>query len=78
MSPCPRGQEIYNLSRIFLGYYYNILNLSELCLGVEKKIIKEIMHFHYMYMTYSTRTPAPGVMKFTILVDPSLVITAMN
>ena len=35
------------------------------------------MHFHYM--TYirprpSTRTPAPGVMKFSILVDPPLVI----
>ena len=26
----------------------------------------------------STRTPIPGVMKFTILVDPSLVIITMN
>ena len=25
----------------------------------------------------STRTPVPGVMKFTILVDPSLVITTI-
>ena len=38
------------------------------------------MHFHYMnYMTtLSTRTPAPGVMKFTILVDPSVVIITMH
>ena len=29
-----------------------ILKLSYLCLGVEKKILKEIMHFHCMpYMT---------------------------
>ena len=26
----------------------------------------------------SARTPAPGVMKFTILVDPSLVIITKN
>ena len=25
-----------------------ILSLSDLCLGIKKKIFKEIMHFHYM------------------------------
>ena len=32
----------------FLVDPYYILGLSDLCLGVEKKIFKEIMHFHYM------------------------------
>ena len=31
-----------------LGHYYYILSLSDLCLGVEKKILKEIILFHYM------------------------------
>ena len=76
-NPCVRGHEIYSFGRPFLGHYYYILGLSDLCLGVEKKILKEIMHFHYMTCIMphpSTRTPAPGVMKFTILADPSLVI----
>ena len=40
----------------------NILSLSDLCLGVEKKIFKEIMHFHYMtYMaTPLHKNPCPG------------------
>lgn len=46
---------------------YTLLDLSP---GVEKKILKEILHFHLI--TYSscpsTRTPAAWVMKFTILV----------
>ena len=37
-NPCPRDHEIYNFGRSFLGYYYIILSLSELCLEVEKKI----------------------------------------
>ena len=47
-NPCPRGHEIYNFDRPFLGHHYYILGLSDLCLGVEKKIFKEIMHFYYM------------------------------
>ena len=68
----PGGHEIYNFGRPFLGHHYYILSLSDLSLGVEKKIFKEITHF--IWPRPSTRTPAPGVMKFTILVDPSLVI----
>ena len=30
------------------GHHYYIPGLSDLCLGVDKKIFKEIMHFHYM------------------------------
>ena len=43
--PCPRGHEIYNFGGPFRGHHYYILSLSNLCLGVEKKIFKEIMHF---------------------------------
>ena len=46
--------EIYNFGRSFLGHHYYILGLSDLCLEVEKKIFKEIMHFHFMtYMATS-------------------------
>ena len=46
--PLPRGNEIYNFDRPFLGHHHYILSLSDLCLGVKKKIFKEKMHFHYM------------------------------
>ena len=47
-NPSPRGHEIYNFGRPFLGHHYYILSLSDLSLGIEKKIFKEIMQFHYM------------------------------
>ena len=74
--PLPRGHESYNFGRPFLGHHHYIHSFSDLCLKVKKKILREIMHFHYMtYMARpSTRTPAPGVMKFTILVARSVVI----
>ena len=40
--------KIYNFGRPFLGHHYYTLGLSDQCLGVEKKIFKEIMQFHYM------------------------------
>ena len=46
--PCPRVHEIYNFGRTFLGHHYYILILSDICMGVEKKIFIEIMHVHYM------------------------------
>ena len=54
--PLPGGHEIYNFVRPFLGSHYLILSLFELCpgLGVDKKIFKEIMHFHYI--TYMATT----------------------
>ena len=48
-NPCPRGHEIYNFGRPFLGHHYYILGLSDQCLGVEKKIFYEntaILHFY--------------------------------
>ena len=73
-NPCPRSNEIYNFGRPFIGHHYNILGLSDLCLGVKKKIFKEKNAFSLYDLHPGTRTPAPGVMKFTIFVEPSLVI----
>ena len=66
-NPCPGGHEIDNFGRPFLGHHNYILSLSVLYLGVEKKILKEIMHFHNIWPRPSERTPAPGVMKYTIM-----------
>ena len=49
--PLLRGHEIYNVGTPFVGHHYYIPSLSDLCLGKEKKILKEIMHFHYMTHT---------------------------
>ena len=40
--PLPRGHEIYNFARPFLGHHNYILSLSVLCVGVVKKIFKEL------------------------------------
>ena len=60
--PLPQGHEIYNFGRTFLGHHYYFLSLSDLCLGVEKKFFKGIMHFHYkIYMaTPWQKNPCPG------------------
>ena len=47
--PLPRGHEIYNFGKPFFGHHYYILGLSDLCLGVEKKIFKEIQQFYTFY-----------------------------
>ena len=66
-NPWPGGHESYNFGRPFLVHHHYIIPLSDLCLGVEKKIF--IGHMDAPY----TRTAAPGVMKVIILVDPSLI-----
>ena len=45
-NPCPEGHEIYNFGGLFLGYHYYTLSMSDLCLGVDKKIFMEIIYFH--------------------------------
>ena len=47
-NPCPGGHEICNFGIPFLDNYYFLFSLSDLCLGKEKRIFKEIMHFHLM------------------------------
>ena len=52
--------------------------MSDPCPGEEKKIFKEIMHFHYDLCdnALSQGPSDPGVMKLTIKVDPpSFIIT---
>ena len=46
--PLPLSHESYIFVRPFIGHHYFINSLSDLCMGVEKKIFKEIMHFHFM------------------------------
>ena len=76
--PCPEGNEIYNFGRPFLCHHYHVHSFSDLCLGVEnsKKILNETMHFHYIiYMAiHSHKNAYSKVKKFTIQVDPYLVI----
>ena len=68
-NPCPGGHEIYNFGRPFLGHHmYNVYTYFVLRLGEEKKLFKDIWP-HPL-----TGIPALCVMKFTILVDPSLDI----
>ena len=74
-NPCPGGHEIYNFGKLFFDNHYYNLSLYGLCPS-EKKILKEIMHFHsrLIWPHPSTRITSLGVMKFTILVNPSLDI----
>ena len=44
-NPSPRGHEIYNFGRSFLGHHDYTLCLSILCPGVEKRAFKEIYNF---------------------------------
>ena len=44
----PCGSLIYNFGGPFLDHYYCTLIFSGLCPGVEMKILKEIMYFHYI------------------------------
>ena len=53
-NPCHGGHEINNFGKLFLGHHYYTLNLSDLCLKKEKKILKEIMYFNSM--TYFATT----------------------
>ena len=59
-NPCIEGDSIYNFCRLFPDHHYYTLSLSDLCLSEEKKILKEIMHFHYIWPRSCIRTPAPG------------------
>ena len=54
---------MYNFGRPFLGHYYFILSLSDPCPGVKKKILKGIMHFHYMHTNTVILVQCMGVNK---------------
>ena len=46
--PLPRRSWKFHFRRPFLGHHYYSLSLTDLSLGVEKKIFKVTMHFHYI------------------------------
>ena len=46
-NPYPWVHEIANFDGPFFCHHQYILSLSDLCLGVEKKILKEIVPFHF-------------------------------
>ena len=51
-NPCPGDQDL-QFCRPFLAQYYYILSLSDLSLGVDRKIFKEdIMHSFSPYELY--------------------------
>ena len=47
-TPANGGHEIYNFGRPFYGNHCYALNLSKSWARVEKKLFKEILHFHFM------------------------------
>ena len=57
----------WSVRRPFIGHhYYNILSLSDLCLGIEK-ILNEIHQFiHFLPQNYPPPLLGVGVIKFTI------------
>ena len=79
INPLPGGHEIYNFGRPFLGLHCYIFSLSDLCSrDRDFKGNNAFSLYDSMTPCSSTRTPAPGVMKFTILVDPSIVIITIH
>ena len=66
-----RGHEINSTSKSFFAHHSLLLNLSDICSGMVQKSC--IFNIWFTRPCPSTRTPAPQVIKFTILVDPSLV-----
>ena len=76
-TPSPGVMKFKILGRLFLSHHIYILSFSDLCLGVEKKTLKEINAFS-LYDLYglcpSTITLAPEFMKFII----SLVIITLH
>ena len=55
--------------------------IYNVCLSEEKKVLNEIMHFHYIMTCMATlyhKNPTQWVMEFIILVDPSSIIITMH
>ena len=52
---------MYSFSIPFTAHHYCTLCLSHWCLGVEKKICKETMHYHHLYGTSLHKNPCPGI-----------------
>ena len=78
-NPCLGVHEIYNFVRSFLGHHYSILDLSDPCPSVYKKMKRKNAFSLIDLCGYTlTWNSTQRVMKFTTLVDPSLVIITMH
>ena len=69
--------EIYNFGTPFLGHNYYILSLSDQSLRGRRHFFKRNNAFSLCDLYGHAQAPEPlppGVMEFTILADPSLVI----
>ena len=64
-NPCPWGHEIYNLGWPLLGHHCYAISYCELCLGVEKRIFKEINQF-FTFLPQNYLSLGWGVVTFTI------------
>ena len=62
--PLPRGNEIYNFARPFIGHHYYIHNLSNPCSSVDKKRRNLIFA---LYGHAPAQEPLPRGSRFTIL-----------
>ena len=85
-NPLPWWVMKFTLFQSFACNNYYAFSLSEQCPRKKKKILQEILHFYHM--TYkctlkhvhvrprtSTRTPSPGVIKFTFFNTSLVIIT---
>ena len=66
--PLPRGHEINNSCRPFLGHYYCILRLPDPSPEVEKKIFTEIHRFYTLKPKIITAWG--GIMKLKFFLSP--------
>ena len=62
----PRGHEIYNFGRPFLGHHYYILGLSDKCPGVGKKIFKEVQQFYTSYPNITSSLGGGSHLQFLV------------
>ena len=58
---CPGGMEIYSFSRPFFGHHYHIISLFDPCQRVEKNILNEIMHFHFITHMEMSQIPVINI-----------------
>ena len=78
---CLGCKKNYNLDGPFLGHYFyiHILSLSDLCLGVEKKILKEIMQliscarFKRRRSAYNKKSRVAKNMKTTRMISTKYI-----
>ena len=76
---CSGGNSIFKYGKPFLSHPCYTLNLCDLCLSEEKKIIKTMIHFHYAtYLaTLLHKNPCTGGHEITISVDSFLEIITL-